>query len=227
MNGIQKYQNTLKNAPHKTFPQDGRPIFYVCSYGGSGSTMLTRFLSQYGTAYHIHSLIPPQYLTYPINAKFIDNFSTVKVPENELKRCKVIYIFRNPTSAQISVYCDYHRVHLEYPNPGDKSLFPVKLQEYVARGKNTLNYGRHYNNYMCHANRNYEIIGVNYHKLWDDSILTRLCKKLELPDSAAVKFPPKKEKPHQPQSELVPGLNKMNAGLIGIINNAPALQFMK
>jgi len=224
---IQKYQTKLKNAPHKTFPPDGRPVFYVCSYGGSGSTMLTQFLSQFGTAYHLHSRAPPQHLTYPIDAKFIDNFSTVRVPVHELQRCKVIYIFRNPTNAQISVYGDHHRVHLEYPEPDNRDLFPADLNEYVASGKNTLNYGQHYNNYMCNADRNYEIIGVNYHKLWGAKVLKELCRALGLPEWAAGRFPPKKENPHRAISDLAAGLNKMNAGLIGIINQAPALQYFR
>ena len=36
--------------------------FYVCSYGGSGSTMLKRALRKYGIATHIHSRKPPDNL---------------------------------------------------------------------------------------------------------------------------------------------------------------------
>ena len=221
----QAYQERLKNAPHKTFPVDGRPVFYVCSYGGSGSTMLAKFLSQYGTAYHIHSRKPPQQLTYPIDARFIDNFSDVPVLETELARCHVIYIFKNPTQSQISVYGAHHRVHLEYPNPDNHELYPPSLREYALGGKNTLSYGQHYNNYMCTADRNYKIIGVNYHKLWDAGVVHELFQALKLPARGINRFPKKRETKRDPGAQIVAALNQMNAGLIGLINAAPALQY--
>ena len=36
-----------------------KKIFYVCTYGGSGSKALCNALEEYGTAYHIHSRVPP------------------------------------------------------------------------------------------------------------------------------------------------------------------------
>ena len=39
-------------------------IFYICSYGGSGSTMLANYLSNFGKVFHIHSRYPPKKLTY-------------------------------------------------------------------------------------------------------------------------------------------------------------------
>lgn len=222
--GLLEYQEKIKNSPHKTFPQDGRPIFYVCSYGGSGSTMLTRFLNQYGTAYHVHSFKPPTQLTYPINAKFIDNFSNVIVPENELSRCYVIYIYKNPTQSQISVYCDHHRVHMEYEEPDNRELFPEELKYYALKGKNTLSYGTHFKNYMSsNSKRNYQIIGVNYHKLWDPSVLKQFFKALNLPEKDIIKFPIKKEKTRVTPLNIINKLNIMNAGLIGIINSSPGI----
>ena len=38
-------------------------IFYVCSYGGCGSTMLSNYLKNFGIVYHIHSINPPNHLT--------------------------------------------------------------------------------------------------------------------------------------------------------------------
>ena len=39
-------------------------IFYVCSYGGSGSKMLCAALRKYGKVEHIHSRNPPDKLCY-------------------------------------------------------------------------------------------------------------------------------------------------------------------
>jgi len=223
---IAEYQKKLSSLPHKTFPQDGKPIFYVCSYGGSGSTMLAKFLSHYGTAYHIHSFKPPTKLTYPIDAKFIDNFSTVEVPEEELSRCFVVYIFRNPTHSQISVYGDHHRVHQEYEEPDNREIFPEKLKTYALNGKNTLSYGKHYKNYMStNPDRNYKIVGVNYHKLWERDSLKELFIALKLPQKDIKRFPPKRETPRKTASNIINSLNVMNAGLIGLINSSPAIQY--
>lgn len=38
--------------------------FYVCSYGGCGSTMLCDSLNKYGKTVHIHSPKPPDNLEY-------------------------------------------------------------------------------------------------------------------------------------------------------------------
>lgn len=39
-------------------------IFYVCSYGGCGSTMLHQSLKKYGETKHIHSKNPPDKLEF-------------------------------------------------------------------------------------------------------------------------------------------------------------------
>ena len=41
-----------------------KKIFYICSYGGSGSSLLFKSLEKYGNAYHIHSRYPPDKLEY-------------------------------------------------------------------------------------------------------------------------------------------------------------------
>lgn len=216
------YVDSLKNAPIKKIPPGSKPVFYVCSYGGCGSTMLTKFLSQYGTTYHVHSAQPPTKLTHPIDTTYIDNFSSVPVPESELSRCKVIYIFRNPTHAQISVYGEYHRAHLELPNP---EKYPNTLAEYALAGVDTLKYKQHYLNYMKFESRNYQIIGVNYHKLWDRDTLEELFWALQLPPGAILKFPHKAERTHNTPTEIVDALNVINTELIDIINASPGIQY--
>jgi len=38
--------------------------YYICSYGGSGSTILFNYLSHFGNVYHIHDRYPPNNLQY-------------------------------------------------------------------------------------------------------------------------------------------------------------------
>lgn len=67
--------------------------FYVCSYGGCGSSLLFSFLGQYGRVHHIHSRKPPNKLQYVENVWF----NGKNVPDEELKDCYVIYIHKNIT----------------------------------------------------------------------------------------------------------------------------------
>ena len=46
-----------------------KKIFYVCSFGGSGSKMLCSALKVYGKVKHIHSRNPPNNLEYIGNEK--------------------------------------------------------------------------------------------------------------------------------------------------------------
>jgi len=71
-------------------------IFYVCSYGGSGSHMLCNALKKFGKVEHIHSRYPPDKLEYiGINnggKAYKEWFNNIIIPENELKNYYVIYI---------------------------------------------------------------------------------------------------------------------------------------
>lgn len=39
---------------------DKNQNFYICSYGGCGSTVLFNYLSHFGNVYHIHDRYPPK-----------------------------------------------------------------------------------------------------------------------------------------------------------------------
>lgn len=51
--------NTPTN--NKTTPNifDKNKVFYVCSSGGCGSTILFNYLKNFGNVYHIHDRYPP------------------------------------------------------------------------------------------------------------------------------------------------------------------------
>jgi len=75
--------------------------YYICSYGGSGSTVLSNYLSNFGNVYHIHDRYPPKKLTYigqKNTTKDIYNewFNDVEIPKEELKNYKIIFIYKHP-----------------------------------------------------------------------------------------------------------------------------------
>jgi hypothetical protein len=75
--------------------------YYVCSYGGSGSTILYKYLSNFGKVHHIHDRYPPQKLKYIGKENTNENvysewFNNVEIPEDKLKNYKVIFIYRDP-----------------------------------------------------------------------------------------------------------------------------------
>ena len=62
-------------------------IFYVCSYGGSGSKILCNYLNNFGKSYHIHSKSPPQQLTHIGINTYHEWFS-----EKKYLHCKLVII---------------------------------------------------------------------------------------------------------------------------------------
>ena len=86
-------------------------VFYVCSYGGSGSKMLESFLQDYGLVYHMHDPNPPNTLTHattnPIHPTDVDSFGG---EELDLSRYKpyVIFIYSRP---ECSVWSRCHPTH--------------------------------------------------------------------------------------------------------------------
>ena len=69
-----------------------RKIFYVCSFGGSGSKMLCQALENYDLVLHIHSRCPPNELEYIGITVYEEWFNGIKIPEDEIDNYYVIYI---------------------------------------------------------------------------------------------------------------------------------------
>ena len=84
-------------------------IFYVCSYGGSGSKMLCTALQKYGQVEHIHSRNPPDKLCYIGKQNggntYEEWFNDVNIPEAELKKYVVLFIYRNPSFPFRADFC--------------------------------------------------------------------------------------------------------------------------
>ena len=70
--------------------------YYICSFGGSGSTILFKYLSNFGNVYHIHDRYPPDKLKYVGNVNtdkevYSEWFNNVEIDENMVNNYKVIY----------------------------------------------------------------------------------------------------------------------------------------
>jgi len=141
-------------------------IFYVCSYGGSGSKMLCSALNKYGKTEHIHSRRPPDKLEYIGNNNggntYSEWFNGVSIPEDELKKYYVIFIYRNPSLAILSRFGN--PAHLTHINI-DKN---IKIKDVLTSRKDLYKIKEFYDNYTKpNKNRNYQIYCIKYEDIFD------------------------------------------------------------
>ena len=141
-------------------------IFYVCSYGGCGSKMLTQALEQFGEVEHIHSRNPPDKLEYCGNKKggneYIEWFNGIPIPDNELTNYYVIYIYRNPCFSIPSRFImPEHLKHIKCdPN--------ITLKDIYDTGNDLYGIREFYDNYTKYnEKRNYKIYSVKYEEIFD------------------------------------------------------------
>lgn len=141
-------------------------IFYICSYGGSGSKMLCNALKQYGKTEHIHSRNPPDNLTYIGEDKggntYSEWFNKIPIPKNELENYYVIYIYRNPS---FSIPSRFKKTkHLEHIQIDRE----IKLEDVLSRGKDLYKIREFYDNYTKpNEKRNYKIYCVKYEDIFN------------------------------------------------------------
>ena len=140
-------------------------IFYVCSYGGSGSKMLCAALRKYGKVEHIHSRNPPDKLCYIGNQHggntYEEWFNDIIIPEAELKKYFVLFIYRNPSFAIPSRFLyPEHLDHIQI----DPS---ITLEDVLDTGRDLYKIREFYNNYTNqNKNRNYNIYCVKYEEIF-------------------------------------------------------------
>lgn len=141
-------------------------IFYVCSYGGSGSKMLCNALSKFGNVKHIHSRNPPDKLEYIGNEHggktYHEWFNGIQIPDNELQKYYVIYIYRNPRLSILSRFNEpQHLLHIQ-------SNKNIKLQDVLDTGEDLYKLREFYDNYTKqNENRNYKIYSIKYEEIFD------------------------------------------------------------
>lgn len=181
------------------------PVFYVCSYGGCGSKMLCSYLSRFGTVHHVHSRNPPQRLTGVGVNVYDEWFNNIEVPEGEILRYKVIYIYRNPVKSILSRFeLPGHLEHIQCPNK-------VTLEDVLREGKDLYGIEEFFENYTSKAGRNYNVYCVKYEDLFEN--MREFNEVLGLPNDEAL-YPVRRETEKQGVEDVVVRLTEIYSDLI-------------
>jgi len=194
--------------------------YYICSYGGSGSTVLSNYLSNFGNVYHIHDRYPPKKLTYvgqKNTTKEIYNewFNDVEIPKEELKNYKIIFIYKHPIPVIFSRFAQAkgpnipHLRNIKCINNGN-----IYLADVLIRKKDLYGIEEFYDNYTIPTNRNYEIYAVKYELFWSNISLFN--KIIEIPDVKEL-YPIKLE--HFRKYNYIKELGLIYNSLINKMNN--------
>jgi len=226
-NGIQDtslYNRQINNK--EVFDKDMN--YYICSYGGSGSTVLFNYLSNFGNVYHIHDRYPPLNLSYVGNQNTNINtydewFNTVEIPQEKLKKYKVIFIYRNPIPVIFSRYAQNnapnipHLQHIKCVNNGNINLLNV-----ISTGQDLYGIENFYDNYTLAKNRNYYIYAVKYELLWKNFSLFN--KIIGIPDIKEL-YPKKVE--HPKKYIFIKELTFIYSSLINKMNKMSFIEIIK
>jgi hypothetical protein len=148
--------------------------YYICSCGGSGSTVLFQYLSNFGNVYHIHDRYPPSKLQHvgknnAIEETYSEWFNKVEIPESEINNYKIIFIYRNPIKViysrltQIDKPNIPHLQHIMCDNNGD-----ISLSDVLNSSRDLYKLEQFFDNYTCKQERNYRIYCVKYEQFWNN-----------------------------------------------------------
>ena len=193
--------------------------YYICTYGGSGSTVLFNYLANFGNVYHIHDRYPPKKLQYigkeNTNEDIYNEwFNGVEIPEEKLKNYKIIFIYRHPIPVIYSRFAQYkgpnipHLQHIKCINNGNIYIYDV-----VNFKKDLYGIQNFFDNYMMPQDRNYNIYGVKYELFWNNiSLFNRI---MGIPDIKEF-YPVKQE--HKKKYAFVNELNFIYKSLINKMN---------
>jgi len=143
-------------------------MYYVCSYGGCGSTILSTYLSNFGLVKHVHSRYPPSKLEYVGDGYtewnvYKEWFNLFPVPEENVKDITVIYIYRNPVEAIFSRFSNpEHLQHIQC-----QQYFTI--QKVLDEKKDLYEVEEFFTNYTRkNVERNYSIVCVKYEELFEN-----------------------------------------------------------
>ena len=138
-------------------------IFYVCSYGGCGSTMLCKYLNNYGKSFHVHDRYPPDKLSQLGLLCYHEWFNGVEIPNHELNQYYVIFIYREP------IHCIYSRFHIPEHLYHIKCNTTIKLHDVITEKKDLYGINFFFNKYTTpNPKRNYKIHCIKYEELFEN-----------------------------------------------------------
>jgi len=185
--------------------------YIVCSYGGSGSWMLVKYLKNFGKAYHVHDRYPPTKLTYP-NIK-TERFSQNEIPSELLSNFKVIFIYKNPVNAIFSRFNSIYHLH----NIQSKEM---EYKNIFQKNEDLFGIGEYYDNYMNKNDRNYQIICIKYETFFEN--IQKINKILDIPDIPTL-YPIKKETNRKCKPDEYKHLMNIYSNLIKDMNETPPI----
>lgn len=196
--------------------------FYVCTYGGSGSTMLSNYLKNFGIVKHIHTRDPPNDLTgvseCPTFA--LEWFNNKKISKKNLKRYHVIFLYRNPIDAIYSRFCskrwDIHLKNLKIdPN--------ITIEKVVELKEDLYKIEEFFDNYTkVNKKRNYNIYCVKYEDFFDNiSYFNKILGIPDIPSLYPKEILTKKELTYKKELEFI------YKDLIEKMNNMPFIKILR
>lgn len=182
----------------------GMTVFYVCSFGGCGSTALARYLGHFGRVYHVHSRKPPERLTE------VDVFTEHFTDTPTHADVKVIFVHRDPVPAIRSRFESLaHLKNIESPI--------VTMQDVAASGKDLYGLAEFFFNYL-NAKRNYKIYFVKYDTMFSN--LNQLHNALGIPSRPLKLERQETKRDRRPEEEA---LRAIYAPLNAVLNSMPPI----
>lgn len=189
--------------------------YFVCSYGGCGSKMLSAYLNNFGNVFHMHSRDPPEYLTRAgTNSREVKNeyrewFTNKRIPDEELKNCTVLYIYKNPVNAIFSRFDNPN--HLRHVETNTSTT----IENVVKTQKDLYGIEEFFENYTV-KKKNYDIVCVKYEDFFDN--IETLNKILNIENKPHL-YPKKRESTYQKKEKYRPELEKVYRTLIKRMKN--------
>lgn len=236
--------------------------YYVVSFGGSGSKMLGGWLSERGRrfvkeVFHIHDPNPAKVLFSKDAKRGVrrndKDFRGYSFPEGDfpskgtkvenIDSYRVVFIFKDPAEALVSRYFYNHCKNLRGADCGGSEKEFPSLERYAEEEEDRLHMETFYDNYCGSTDedkrkakliRNYPVVCINYHKIWDNSVA--VVRALGLPESEASKLPTRTETIRNDWTSAARGepftlavrerLRKKHASLSEKIFEAPAVSIV-
>lgn len=225
-----KKLSSQKSTPHESgshnyFDKDMN--YFICSYGGSGSTVLFNYLSNFGNVYHIHDRYPPNKLSYVGNTNseeevYSEWFNNVTIPANTLTKYKVIFIYRHPIPVIFSRFAQAagpnipHLQHIKCQNNGN-----VRFSDVLQSGRDLYGIEEFFDNYITTAKRNYDVYAVKYELFWNN--IGTFNSVIGIPNIKSL-YPVRQEKPKKLQ--FVRELTMIYSSLINKMNSMRFIEIL-